>query len=186
MFGGGATLLARGQIAELATHPSRIIPPFSADPPSRPKANVALNGLSNVWVVQAAAGRAEEITGVYPPQLRFFSSPGGVRVGRQGEQIEQRPQQEAFQLYDLLAQEAEQVPGVRRWGLPAGASSQPKRLSGMFKECAGLNSMSPNAPLPKSPTGRIDPKGCGEPTDSNDPLGYGRQIHRAATDIPPR
>lgn len=93
-------------------------------------ANVALNGLTNVWPVQAALGRSSESLSLLPPQLRFFSSPGGVRVARQAEHFEGKPQQEAFQLYDLLAHEAEVVRVARlddllldeaegrRWGLP--------------------------------------------------------------------
>lgn len=94
-------------------------------------ANVALNGLTNVWPVQAALGRAREILPLVPPQLRFFSSPGGVHVQNQSEQIAGMRQHESFQLYDLLAREPEHVRVVRLddllldaeesqwWGLPA-------------------------------------------------------------------
>ncbi|CAK0909341.1 unnamed protein product, partial [Prorocentrum cordatum] len=95
-------------------------------------ANVALNGLTNVWPVQAALGRAREILPLVPPQLRFFSSPGGVHVQNQSEQIAGMRQHESFhRLYDLLAREPEHVRVVRLddllldaeesqwWGLPA-------------------------------------------------------------------
>jgi len=97
-------------------------------------ANVALNGLQNVWPVQAALGKAPEIMTLLPPQLRFFSSPGGLRVDGQNSEVEGRPQHEAFQLYDLLAGAAESVRVVRlddllldveegrRWGLPVPVS----------------------------------------------------------------
>ncbi|CAJ1400492.1 unnamed protein product [Effrenium voratum] len=93
-------------------------------------ANVALNGLQNVFPVQAALGESEERTWVYPPQLRFFSSPGGVRVAGQAQELSEKRQHEAFQLYDLLAQGPEAVRVVRlddllldgetasRWALP--------------------------------------------------------------------
>jgi len=93
-------------------------------------ANVALNGLQNVWPVQAALGSSRSTLPLLPPQLRFFSSPGGVRVAEQAGQVEGRPQHEAFQLYDLNARELENVRVERlddllldeaeglRWGLP--------------------------------------------------------------------
>uniref|UniRef100_A0A7S4SM33 Methyltransferase FkbM domain-containing protein n=1 Tax=Alexandrium monilatum TaxID=311494 RepID=A0A7S4SM33_9DINO len=93
-------------------------------------ANVAINGLQNVWPVQAALGRRAEVRPLLPPQLRFFSSPGGLHVEGQAEQVRTRPQNEVFQLYDLLASEAERVRVVRlddlllnpqegeMWGLP--------------------------------------------------------------------
>ena len=46
-------------------------------------ANVAINGLQNVWPVQVALGRRAEVVQLYPPQFRFFASPGGVRVDGQ-------------------------------------------------------------------------------------------------------
>jgi len=94
-------------------------------------ANVALNGLQNVWPVRAALGSARKVLHLVPPQLRFFSSPGGVRVANQTGQIVGRPHHEAFQLYDLLARGEEPVRVVRLdelflggdeaalwWGLP--------------------------------------------------------------------
>lgn len=93
-------------------------------------ANVALNGLSNVWPVQAALGARTETVPLLPPQMRFFSSPGGVRVLKQAEHYQGKPHHEGFQLYDLLAHEAELVRIVRlddlllnteeglHWGLP--------------------------------------------------------------------
>ena len=66
---------------------------------------------------------------LYPPQLRFFSSPGGVRVQGQASELEKKPQHEAFQLYDLVSHEAEMVrvlpldellnqEAALNWGLP--------------------------------------------------------------------
>lgn len=93
-------------------------------------ANVAINGLQNVWPVQAALGRQREVLPLLPPQLRFFASPGGLHVEKQAQQVQTRPQNEVFQLYDLLAHEPERVRVVRlddlllnaqegeQWGLP--------------------------------------------------------------------
>ncbi|CAE8662336.1 unnamed protein product [Polarella glacialis] len=72
-------------------------------------ANVAVNGLQNVWPLQVALGSAREHMQLYPPQLRFFSSPGGVHVAKQAEEVANKPQHQAFQLYDLLAQTLEGV-----------------------------------------------------------------------------
>lgn len=76
-------------------------------------ANVATNGLQNVWPVNAALGQAEERMPLYPPQLRFFSSPGGVRLKGQQQELQSKHQHESFQLYDLLAQELETVRVLR-------------------------------------------------------------------------
>merc|ERR1711920_922066 len=77
-----------------------------------------------------ALGRTTDVLQLLPPQFRFFSSPGGVRVEKQAEQIEGKPQHESFQLYDLIASEPERVRVMRlddllldeqegvRWGLP--------------------------------------------------------------------
>jgi FkbM family methyltransferase len=46
-------------------------------------ANVALNGLQNVWVFPAGLGDTTTRIEAHPPQLRFFSSPGGVRLTNQ-------------------------------------------------------------------------------------------------------
>eukprot|EP00747_Dinoflagellata_sp_TGD_P170395 gnl/TRDRNA2_/TRDRNA2_201844_c0_seq1.p1 gnl/TRDRNA2_/TRDRNA2_201844_c0~~gnl/TRDRNA2_/TRDRNA2_201844_c0_seq1.p1 ORF type:complete len:510 (+),score=77.44 gnl/TRDRNA2_/TRDRNA2_201844_c0_seq1:16-1545(+) len=43
-------------------------------------ANVALNGLSNVYTYNVALGEAKKSFLSRPPQLRFFSSPGGVKI----------------------------------------------------------------------------------------------------------
>ncbi|KAF4696543.1 hypothetical protein FOZ60_000233 [Perkinsus olseni] len=43
-------------------------------------ANVALNGLMNVWTYQAALSDRASQSLLLQPQLRFFSSPGGVRA----------------------------------------------------------------------------------------------------------
>lgn len=94
-------------------------------------ANVALNGLQNVWTVRAALSRSSEVRNLLPPQLRSFSSPGGVKADGQSDHVNSLKQHEAFQLYDLLAQEHERVRFVRlddlllsaeegdRWGLPS-------------------------------------------------------------------
>ena len=46
-------------------------------------ANVALNGLMNCWTFQIALGANPERQSLLQPNLRWFSSPGGVRVDRQ-------------------------------------------------------------------------------------------------------
>merc|ERR1711865_552646 len=60
-------------------------------------ANVALNGLSNVWTYNLALGEQMASFESRPPQLRFFSSPGGVKARDQenGMNLEQ-----SIQLYD--------------------------------------------------------------------------------------
>eukprot|EP00933_Yihiella_yeosuensis_P001084 TRINITY_DN10171_c0_g1_i1.p1 TRINITY_DN10171_c0_g1~~TRINITY_DN10171_c0_g1_i1.p1 ORF type:complete len:514 (+),score=87.42 TRINITY_DN10171_c0_g1_i1:45-1544(+) len=69
-------------------------------------ANVALNGLSNVWTYNMALGEKKESFRGRPPMLRFFSSPGGVKVnyaqqtGAQGAQEEMNLNQ-AVQMYDF-------------------------------------------------------------------------------------
>lgn len=62
-------------------------------------ANVALNGLSNVWTLPMALGDRQDTFLARPPQLRFFSSPGGMKVLQdQDVKIE-----DAVQLYDWEA-----------------------------------------------------------------------------------
>eukprot|EP00931_Biecheleriopsis_adriatica_P066193 TRINITY_DN40593_c0_g1_i1.p1 TRINITY_DN40593_c0_g1~~TRINITY_DN40593_c0_g1_i1.p1 ORF type:complete len:497 (+),score=80.88 TRINITY_DN40593_c0_g1_i1:38-1528(+) len=69
-------------------------------------ANVAVNGLSNVWTFNLALGEAKRRYPSRPPQLRFFSSPGGVKVnyaeqdGSPGAQEGMHINQ-ALQLYDF-------------------------------------------------------------------------------------
>eukprot|EP00928_Gymnodinium_smaydae_P073066 TRINITY_DN56324_c0_g1_i1.p1 TRINITY_DN56324_c0_g1~~TRINITY_DN56324_c0_g1_i1.p1 ORF type:complete len:643 (+),score=133.29 TRINITY_DN56324_c0_g1_i1:51-1979(+) len=60
-------------------------------------ANVAANGLSNVWVLPVGLGTQTSRFEARPPQLRFFSSPGGVKLHGQSEGIKN---EEAMQLYD--------------------------------------------------------------------------------------
>ena len=59
-------------------------------------ANIALNGLMNVWAFQLALGEAVARQSLLQPNLRFFSSPGGVRVDRQLEISDETKKQ----LYD--------------------------------------------------------------------------------------
>lgn len=69
-------------------------------------ANVALNGLSNVWTYNLALGESKKRFPGRPPQLRFFSSPGGVKVnyaeqeGSPGAQESMHINQ-AVQMYDF-------------------------------------------------------------------------------------
>ncbi|CAE7604871.1 unnamed protein product [Symbiodinium microadriaticum] len=69
-------------------------------------ANVALNGLSNVWTFNVALGERKQRFYGRPPQLRFFSSPGGAKVnyaeqdGVPGAQESMHINQ-AVQLYDF-------------------------------------------------------------------------------------
>merc|ERR1719454_949167 len=46
-------------------------------------ANVALNGLSNVWVFPVGLSTEFSRFEARPPQLRFFSSPGGMKLHNQ-------------------------------------------------------------------------------------------------------
>merc|ERR1712032_1673236 len=59
--------------------------------------NVAINGLSNVWVIPAGLGQQLARFEARPPQLRFFSSPGGLKLQNQQDGL--KPE-EAMQLYD--------------------------------------------------------------------------------------
>lgn len=74
-------------------------------------ANCALNGLSNVWTYNMALGEKKSSFVGRPPQLRFFSSPGGVKVnyaapGERGEQ-EKLEVNQAVQLYDFESEPEE-------------------------------------------------------------------------------
>lgn len=60
-------------------------------------ANVAMNGISNAWVFPVGLGTSYSRFEARPPQLRFFSSPGGVRLQQQQDSV--KPD-EAMQLYD--------------------------------------------------------------------------------------
>lgn len=60
-------------------------------------ANVAINGLSNVWVMPVGLGTELNRFEARPPQLRFFSSPGGMKMKGQQDGLKQ---EEAMQLYD--------------------------------------------------------------------------------------
>lgn len=60
-------------------------------------ANVALNGLSNVWVLPVGLGRETTRFNAQPPQLQFFSSPGGVKLQGQQDGLKQ---EESLQLYN--------------------------------------------------------------------------------------
>eukprot|EP00928_Gymnodinium_smaydae_P062184 TRINITY_DN46103_c0_g1_i1.p1 TRINITY_DN46103_c0_g1~~TRINITY_DN46103_c0_g1_i1.p1 ORF type:complete len:510 (+),score=83.05 TRINITY_DN46103_c0_g1_i1:43-1572(+) len=70
-------------------------------------ANVALNGLSNVWTYNVALGEKKQSYISRPPQLRFFSSPGGVKVnyaahdGSSGAQEKDINMNLAVQMYDF-------------------------------------------------------------------------------------
>jgi len=70
-------------------------------------ANVALNGLSNVYTYNVALGREKKSFYSRPPQLRFFSSPGGVKVNyavegeSTGAQDKDRDLNQAVQMYDF-------------------------------------------------------------------------------------
>lgn len=70
-------------------------------------ANVALNGLSNVYTYNVALGEGKQSFTGRPPQLRFFSSPGGVRVnyaeryGEPGAQEKGGDLNQAIQMYDF-------------------------------------------------------------------------------------
>jgi len=60
-------------------------------------ANVALNGLANVWVLPVGLGTQLARFEARPPQLRFFSSPGGMKLQNQQDGMKT---EEAMQLYD--------------------------------------------------------------------------------------
>lgn len=70
-------------------------------------ANVALNGLSNVHVYNMALGESKRTFQSRPPQLRFFSSPGGSKVnyadqdGKPGAQETENNLNLALQMYDF-------------------------------------------------------------------------------------
>ena len=58
--------------------------------------NVAINGLSNVWLPPVGLGAARASFEARPPQFRFFSSPGGVKLHQQQDM---KPE-EVMQMYD--------------------------------------------------------------------------------------
>lgn len=60
-------------------------------------ANVAVNGLSNVWVFPVGLSNGYARSEARPPQLRFFSSPGGVKLHNQQQGLRN---EEAMQMYD--------------------------------------------------------------------------------------
>ncbi|OLP87432.1 hypothetical protein AK812_SmicGene31336 [Symbiodinium microadriaticum] len=60
-------------------------------------ANVALNGLSNVWLPPVGLSTSRGSFEARPPQLKFFSSPGGMKLQQQ--QQDAKPE-EVMQLYD--------------------------------------------------------------------------------------
>lgn len=60
-------------------------------------ANVALNGLSNVFSYNLGLSDGTGSFEARPPQLRFFSSPGGVKLSEQEKDMKQDA---ALQLYD--------------------------------------------------------------------------------------
>ncbi|KAF4677301.1 hypothetical protein FOZ62_031121, partial [Perkinsus olseni] len=62
-------------------------------------ANVALNGLMNVWTYQAALSDRASQSLLLQPQLRFFSSPGGVRA-HPTNQTGGLSEEDSKQLYD--------------------------------------------------------------------------------------
>ncbi|KAF4753468.1 hypothetical protein FOZ62_022525 [Perkinsus olseni] len=62
-------------------------------------ANVALNGLMNVWTYQAALSDTTGQSLLLQPQLRFFSSPGGVRA-HPTNQTGGLSEEDSKQLYD--------------------------------------------------------------------------------------
>jgi len=64
--------------------------------------NVAINGLGNVWVLPVGLGVEFSRLELRPPQLRFFSSPGGMKL-QQDQQNGLKPE-ETMQLYDWDSQ----------------------------------------------------------------------------------
>lgn len=60
-------------------------------------ANVAINGLSNVWVLPVGLSTGFSRAEARPPQLRFFSSPGGMKMSQQTDGMRN---EESMQLYD--------------------------------------------------------------------------------------
>jgi len=61
-------------------------------------ANIALNGFMNCWTFQLALGDSPSTQSLLQPNLRFFSSPGGVRVS---EQVTNFTAELKKQMYDL-------------------------------------------------------------------------------------
>ncbi|CAJ1379986.1 unnamed protein product [Effrenium voratum] len=60
-------------------------------------ANVAINGLSNVWLPPVGLGAGRSSFEARAPQFRFFSSPGGMKLNQQ--QQDMKPE-EVMQMYD--------------------------------------------------------------------------------------
>lgn len=63
--------------------------------------NVAINGLGNVWVLPVGLGTEFARIELRPPQLQFFSSPGGMKL--QNQQNDLKPE-ESMQLYNWDSQ----------------------------------------------------------------------------------
>ncbi|CAK9067333.1 unnamed protein product [Durusdinium trenchii] len=89
-------------------------------------ANVAINGLSNVWLPPVGLGAERASFEARPPQFRFFSSPGGVKLRQQQQDMKV---EEAMQMYDwdmppervtvlTLDELLGLVPGAELLGLP--------------------------------------------------------------------
>jgi FkbM family methyltransferase len=64
-------------------------------------ANVAMNGLMNVWVFQLGLGDTPERKKLQQPQLRSFSSPGGVKLEEQTKSLDEV--KDCFLLFFILA-----------------------------------------------------------------------------------
>jgi len=60
-------------------------------------ANIAMNGIGNAWVFPVGLGTEFSRFEARPPQLKFFSSPGGMKLQNQQEGLKQ---EEQLQLYD--------------------------------------------------------------------------------------
>ena len=60
--------------------------------------NIAANGFMNCWTFQSALGDSHSYQSLLQPNLRFFSSPGGVRVDHQLTNVSAETQK---QLYDF-------------------------------------------------------------------------------------
>lgn len=60
-------------------------------------ANVALNGIGNAWVFPVGLSTEFSRFEARPPQLKFFSSPGGMKLHNQQDGLKQ---EEQLQLYD--------------------------------------------------------------------------------------
>jgi len=87
-------------------------------------ANVALNGLANVWTLNMALGDRSDVFLARPPQFRFFSSPGGMKVmqDKDGDiekfvqmyDFEAAPEEVTLQTLDaVLSQKSLRVPHIQ-------------------------------------------------------------------------